>query len=207
MNIKDVDGVPPSDNFIKSIFERQLQLEEKYKEIEGFPWPWPLEIDIPNNQIWLKDVMWRVTEELAESMEAEINKDSLHQAEELSDALHFLVQLMLMSGIAWDDSLPIFLIPGVQAEKLYLNIPIKSDIIHNYWAVVYYLGLAGNCLKSKKWKQTPMLTDKDRYKDYLRWAFFSLLAIFKRLNYTFEEVYIIYYKKSAVNEFRQRTKY
>jgi len=219
MNINDVPDVPKTNNKLEAIYIRQMGLADKYKEIEGLPWPWPLHPDIAENQIWFKDFLWRVTEELVESLEAALNKDQVHQIEELSDSLHFLIELLLMVGISIDEirdksfytSMGIVTSPEDDVlDFIWSRLPSPEDsdmLLEFYWDVVYHLGLAGNCLKNKKWKQTQMPTDVNKFRNLLIHSFRSLIALFKVCGCSSDEIYIYYYKKSEVNKFRQRTHY
>ena len=75
------------------------------------------------------------------------------------------------------------------------------------WRVTEEIGEAMNCLKNKPWKQTQMLTDRPKFKKYIQEAYSRLLGIFFTAGYKMEDIYILYFKKNAVNQFRQRSKY
>lgn len=114
MNINNFpDIVLPDGDLLKHIFDRQKQLEEKYHDIEsknlGFDIPHIGELDINSyrGQHYLKDLAWRVTEELGEAMNCLKLKpwkstvqltDVDHYLEEIVDALHFFIMLMQFSG-------------------------------------------------------------------------------------------------------------
>lgn len=187
MNVKDVNNVEevPAD-IIKAIFTRQTELMHKYKEIEKLP-EWPLEIDDKKAQVILKDFMWRFTEEICEALEAEALGHMDHYYEELIDALHFITELLILSGI-----------------EVY---PIPENHKIDSWDIPLVLvGLAGNCLKNKAWKQTPQLTDKEKYKAILQKAYHDYIGFLQK-TLTREEIYNYYFKKSEVNKFRQRSQY
>lgn len=216
MNINDVKDVPVTDDKLTAIFKRQRELIIKYKDIEGLPWPWPLHPDVAANQVWFKDFLWRVTEELGESYEARLGRDPVHQIEELSDALHFLTELLIMVGISVDDVKIGSFAPQYEAKNRYDVLDFIWDNLLSgegvdqmefYWDVAYYMGLAGNCLKNKKWKQSQMPTDVNKFKFLLIQGFRSLIALFKACGCSTDEIYVYYYRKSEVNKFRQRTNY
>jgi hypothetical protein len=66
---------------------------------------------------------------------------------------------------------------------------------------------ATNCLKNKPWKTTPVLTDRDHFYEEMAdaWHFFIRLNIIAGI--TAEDAYRLYFKKSEVNKFRQRSDY
>ena len=75
------------------------------------------------------------------------------------------------------------------------------------WRITEELGEAMNCLKNKPWKQTEMLTDVDHYKEELADAFHFFIELCIISGISSEELFLLYFKKSEVNLFRQRSKY
>jgi len=209
MNINNVSTpteVP--EDIWKAIFDKQWELAKKYEDIEDMGtllFDLETNIDTANGQKWIKDFAWRVTEELTEAQEAiQLFTDAAedkdyplantclqHYVEELIDALHFLTELTLIAGYR---------------EEIIEDVWPDSDNTLGWENVVYYLGLMCNCLKNKPWKQTQMLTDRVKFKTYLDNAWFSLLSVLaQRVNK--DQVYLYYFKKNAVNQFRIRSKY
>lgn len=197
MNINDIDKpdeIP--ENIWPAIFEKQKALLEKYREIEGMPTSF--NIDTAETQRWIKDFAWRVTEEICEALEAKKNgmddegiideEHYIHYLEELTDALHFITELTIIAGFDSD----------------ILDNPIMS---YNEYDIVYYLGLMCNCLKNKPWKQTQMLTDRPKFKSYLQASFERIWGIFLYNGLENKDIYTLYFKKNAVNQFRIRSKY
>jgi len=225
VNVNDVDApeeIPK--NILKAIFEKQFALAIKYREIEKMPELLLRDpkdnIDTAEGQRWIKDFAWRVTEEICEALEAknaayekvkaEIHKkegmDKLnayqtqerdvketeefyHYLEEVTDALHFMTELCIIAGYTWED----------------FDVPVNYNA--REMDCVYQLGLAMNCLKNKPWKQTQMLTDRPKFKKYLQKAYARLIGIYFTAGYNMDKVYVLYFKKNAVNQFRQRSKY
>ena len=114
MNIKDVGSVrayPPK--VLEAIIHGQKYLMPKYDEIEAangllITPDCPVNLDDPKGQARIKDFMWRVTEELGEAANCLKNKpwkqthmptDIDHFNEELSDALHFFIELLILAGL------------------------------------------------------------------------------------------------------------
>jgi len=226
VNVNDVPEPHeiPKD-IIGAIFDKQKLLMQKYKDIEKMPndivTGKDTNVDTPEGQRWVKDFAWRTTEELCEALEAknlayakmkEKYKDAIkenftamkdtdldlevkkldeyyHYLEECVDALHFLTELCIIAGYNSAD----------------FNVPINYNA--REMDCVYRLGLAMNCLKNKPWKQTQMLTDRPKFKKYIQQAYARLLGLFLTSGYTMDDVFILYFKKNAVNQFRQRSKY
>lgn len=210
MNINDIEKPEeyPKD-IMAAMFDKQIQLAIKYQKIEkmgNLLKETATNVDTPNGQKWIKDFAWRVTEELAEAQEAfdeweELMKEEMgqdtnpyaeehytHYLEELIDALHFLIELTIIAGY----------------DK---NIVTDPSSCNESWDVVYQLGLMCNCLKNKPWKQTHMLTDRVKFEKYLKEAWRSMMGKFLNAELTHEDIYDLYFKKNAVNQFRQRSKY
>jgi len=114
---------------LKLIFEKQRALAERYHDIESKNEGREVvkigELDINSyaGQRRLKDFAWRVTEEIAEAMltlklrpwkQTPQLTDVDHYVEELIDALHFFVELLLLSGLNAE-----------QVAKLYL---MKNEV-------------------------------------------------------------------------------
>lgn len=226
VNITDIEK--PKDmpkNILEAIFKKQSELAQKYKDIEKMPASLLTDtkdnVDTAEGQKWIKDFAWRVTEEICEAIEAKnmayakakekyikltkkdftvIKENEMdnfaketdefyHYLEEVTDALHFMTELCIIAGYNYKD----------------FEIPINYNA--REMDCIYRLGLAMNCLKNKPWKQTQMLTDRLKFKKYIQQAYSRLIGIFFTAGYKMEDVYIIYFKKNAVNQFRQRSKY
>lgn len=116
MDVRDINEVPAVafGQTIEAIFELQKKLLEKYLGIEKLE-PYPYNLNLPKHQIILKDFIARVVEELGEAFESfeklvHLNTENKLKAsnvipalynfnEELADALHFLVETMIVVGI------------------------------------------------------------------------------------------------------------
>jgi len=114
MNVSDVEQIaPPVGDMLEEIFRRQKELLDKYIPIEirngrSFPVSRPPfktgDLDHPAGQAFLKDEIMRVVIELVEAADCLKNKywkttqmqtDLFHFIEELVDAFHFFVELMI----------------------------------------------------------------------------------------------------------------
>lgn len=112
MNILDAEQEVVVGDKLELIFERQTELMKKYHVIEkeiGLlqTEDVPVDMDSHLGQARLKDLAWRVTEEIAEAMgclknrpwkKTQMRTDKEHYKEELVDALHFFIELCISSG-------------------------------------------------------------------------------------------------------------
>ena len=209
MNVDDVkdNKVPEieSGEYLPAIFKKQQELVDKYKEIEGIP-DYPFDVDNADHQIWIKDFLWRVTEELAEAMEAMLDGNGVHQIEEVVDALHFIVELFILMGMEPLDNLNMTVM-NIHARNLRADRGKEGTFENSFTDTIYILGLVGNTLKNKKWKKTQMQTDTEKFELLLKTAFSNLIAVFVSMGCTPKDIYTFYFKKSEVNNFRIRTNY
>ena len=228
MNVNDFKAANESVTcMLQDIFERQWELIHKYHPIEksnGLL----LSEDLPLNlhdrmaQYRIKDMAWRVTEEMAEATGAlEDHPDLLdHFHEELSDALHFLVELMICVNLGptkfTADSKTGDRLVGAFTEacfddesRLQYNFTVgdKEQIWIQSWAVIHELGQAMNCLKNKPWKQSHMLTDVNKFNTFMVRTFHAFLRLCAVAGMNEHDIYSMYTRKNQVNQFRQRSKY
>lgn len=212
MNILDYEADEFSpETWLKDMYARQYKVYEKYKKIEGMPENFG-SIQTRETQKWVKDFINRINEEVAESYESVrdpqaqvIVKDEIkgeydiHRSEELADALHFYLELLIIVG-----KTPEWL------EEKYANYTKKvyTDFIElNYWEVSFQLGMLGNCLKLKPWKQDEVLTDLDKVDYQLTQVFYALLNAFAADGNEAKDIYNLYTRKNKVNQFRQNSGY
>ncbi len=224
MNIDDVREIPTiKGDPLQMIFERQGALHDKYKDIEvrnkcGYYMfhNQVFYIDDPRSQYYVKDMVWRVTEELAEASEAFLKRHYNHGCEEMADAFHFFIELCIVLGITPNRlvDMSLYQDPKDRLETLFSRVPVskKKEVsvgqlsIH-MWAVVESLGLACNCLKNKPWKQTQMETDTVAMFRYIKSALRYFIELCGYVGIGKDDLFKTYFKKSEVNKFRQRSNY
>ena len=114
MDIRDIkETILVPENPLESMFKLQLELLDKYIGFEeGLP-PYPVDLNSRESQVLLKDFTGRIIEELGEGYESyRIMLDMFHRGEdrpdmiphlqnfneEISDAIHFWLELMIYSG-------------------------------------------------------------------------------------------------------------
>lgn len=216
MNVDDINGdVIPTDFSQKDrldlIFERQHALMEKYIPIEVknglcHTQDCPVDLNDKYGQARLKDFFWRCTEELTEACEANRIHPELrnHVLEELADALHFLVEAHLLAGIT-----PTHIIDFKGYCKLgrLVEYSERDALEHGCFEVIYWLGCASNCLKNRPWKNNHQLIDAGKFRRYLVKTLPLLISVFVGQGMDADEIFRMYWKKSEVNKFRQRSNY
>lgn len=129
MDSRDFNQEPPvikDGRYLEKIYELQMDLINEYVKIERTPAP-PININTKSSQVLLKDFTGRVIEELAEGYESLIEVDALTQknrlwqyeydekdmvmcfnhmqnaSEEMADAMHFMVELLIYANIQPED--------------------------------------------------------------------------------------------------------
>jgi hypothetical protein len=112
MNVNDAEQEEITSDMLEMIFTRQTELMKKYHQIEAekgllLTPDVPVDIDSHLGQARLKDFAWRITEELGEAMgclknrpwkQTQMHTDIVHYQEEIVDALHFFIELCILSG-------------------------------------------------------------------------------------------------------------
>lgn len=199
MNINDVpDSVVPVTQDLRDIgneiYNRQAELEEQYWVIEKRPSRFVL-VNSREGQILIKDFLWRFTEEIGEFLDA--RKHIEHAHEELADALHFLAGITVVTG---------------KRETFVGCTEMVQDAdFHNAERsledVILYASMVGNTLKMKPWKQTDVLTDENKFDHFLGMLIISFFRLSIAYGLQPVDLFKLYWKKSEVNLFRQRSKY
>jgi hypothetical protein len=75
------------------------------------------------------------------------------------------------------------------------------------WRITEELGEAMNCLKNKPWKSTHMLTDLPHFYEEIADAFHFFIELCILIGLDEQAIFEIYFRKSEVNRFRQRSNY
>lgn len=222
MNVNDFDIEIPEGDMLETIFAHQRQLMDKYHAIEEAnvghsvpstscvhgPHCGPLNLQDRASQLQLKSFAWRITEELTEATASMQEKDYMtHYLEELIDALHFSVELCIMS-----DVYPAYMTKGDRLEDAFLvglapHEPTRATLRYLAYMVIEKLGEAMNRLKLKPWKTTAMLTDESLYKQDVMDFFSRLIVLLKASGMTARSATAMYLNKNAVNQFRIRSNY
>lgn len=226
MNIDDVEiGEAPRTikETLEAMFDRQRTLMAKYSVIEkengaNVPSLEFCSLQDAKRQWRIKEDFWRATEEIAEAWEHfestmvamsdwrnhfETDASVRHIFEELADAFHFLIEATIHSGHG-SDSLNL---PHVYENVYASSLPSPIKSYESSFQFIRAMGLAANELKNKPWKQTQMETDADRYRRRLVDVWHFWFRVWAHLDARFPDFYDLYFRKSEVNKFRQRSKY
>lgn len=141
MDIRDIKETVhyPENRGLEQIFELQKGLIDHYVGIEGLP-EYPVNVNTKKAQILIKDFVGRVLEELGEGFESYLtNLEMFHQGfpeedmipnlqnfnEEIADALHFFIELLIYAGIT-TENLHQFM------GEFYGSKKDSNDILKNY---------------------------------------------------------------------------
>ena len=206
MNILDFEADEFNKNtWLKDMYNKQKEIAEKYKEIEGMP-NLPMNINTKDGQIFMKKMIYRTIEELGESYQSIfdpennaviVNGIDLHKSEELADALHFFLEMLVVVGIG----------PEILEEAYKSYEYVEKPIIETYWFCTYRLAMIGQNLHNKPWKSSMVSTDIKIVRQCIIDAFYALLDVFRVNGNSDEDIYSYYTRKHKTNEFRIRSKY
>lgn|GEM_PF-1114309 len=241
MNIHDYKEpeVKDGEDRLEMIFARQRELVRKYILIEVSTGlrrseNCPVDLDVPADQLQLKDEAWRISEELGEAFDARyaLGHSKDHVWEEFADSVHFFIELCILSGVDTGAKLMTLIRDTLDYEWDEI---VGDDLLMEWWQVadafrtsetketadasprvqfaqmmgcfLWKLGVLMNNLKCKPWKQTPILTDKPQYLRDLADAAVAFLAVGLAFGMQSDDIFSCYFRKSEVNKFRQETNY
>lgn len=195
MNIEDFTGFEVSwEEIFRLQKDLMLGFEPQLKyQAENF------DIDSPESQRIFREFCWRITEELTESMDADVqllrgSPETLdHIYEELVDGLNFLIELMLLTGQKPD---PIYPEPA-QGKNHY----------HQMMKVIYDLGMAANKLKNRDWRQAQYMVDLYLFSPLMNELWSDYIQLFALNGIGDSELRRLWSRKYQVNQFRLKTKY
>jgi hypothetical protein len=190
------------DGIVEAMFEQQRQIMVKYKEMEQLPSA-PLSLHTPHCQRIIKDFAWRVTEEMTESYEALLKDNGAEEVkhrgfEELADATHFLIEMLIFTGISPAGCLTIT--PTFRPQ-------MNTSITGAYWHLTYQLGLAMNFLKNKPWKKSRVPTDEASFRVAMVKVWVSLLRCWTVVGCEQGDLFKYYSEKTEIILVRQRNGY
>lgn len=200
---------------LKEIFNKQKELMEKYHPIEEASGivtstKVPLDLNDRKGQARVRDLAWRLVEELAEvTNEYQIEQGQVTPAvrEEIVDCLHFLVELTLTVGV----NEHFFKTDPYTLDSL--DTMVKTNSGGTYTTsealelIIKDLGMMVNTLKNKAWKQKFVETDKDLfyYRLKLLWKDFFIWG--STMEMTAYDYYKGYIGKNQINKERQEMGY
>lgn len=150
----------------------------------------PVNVESFAGQARLRDFAWRITEELAEAADTQV---VARTQEELIDALHFLVELCILSGLS-AGHFP----PGDDEDRLGSLVrrdANRSGLIQ----VIASLGMTVNLLRNRPWKQQARLTEVAHYQQALGRTVSIFLSMCANCDLTAEAIFDEYQRKHAIN--------
>jgi hypothetical protein len=184
---------------LRAIFEQQTILMEQYRVVEQLPAP-PLPLHTPAAQRILKDFGWRTVEELGAAFHALLTQVRTANApipmaafNELADAMHFFVEMMVFAGISADQCSRI----GFPAEP---PEGITNSMDELFWRPVFSLTLTMHELKCKPWKPTPVATNEGVFRQKLILAFDDFIGLWVALGASPADIDRHYFRKHRLNQ-------
>jgi hypothetical protein len=195
---------------LKKIFERQSELHAQFSPIEeanGVGWaaittrtgPLTHYSDLMNDvrvQYVVKDYLWRVAEELTEFDHAEGHDAAL---EELIDALHFFVELCILTGISDMDLARGCALTAIwehASEENFSAGKLDSSILLD---VFLALGAVGHTLRNRPWKQTAQDLRYDLYVTNMCNVFEAFVRLCVSRGHALDHCVAVYFGKAAIN--------
>jgi hypothetical protein len=208
---------------LAEIFTRQAEYLESLLPIYAFngdrahvtPMPWPL--DSRNFQEDFRLLAWRCTEEVIEAIEHHMECSTWDEQydsklrEEICDAFHFFVELVLALGIHEQE-----LITGIAGvhrfnpDNDYLYSTFKfvgngsGETIPQRWGMfIYQLGLAMHELRQRPWRTDNRPTDRWKLVARMNAAFITFICACRRSGMDADDLYDAYFAKSRINKLRR----
>jgi hypothetical protein len=185
---------------LKLIFLKQLELTSQFRAIEhnngliDYNNSIPFLIKQPLAQKQLRATAWYIVEEIGEAM---IDRTD----EEVVDVLHFVVELLLCSGVGPDDIVPKSYGNVDMLDHVY-SVAITNVTDNPTMELVKQLADAMHCLKAKPWKTAPKETPILVYKAKLVTTFYAFITFAIAHGLTAEKLYERYMGKAHVNQER-----
>lgn len=173
---------------LEEVFAQQQALAEKYHPIEllnGYdPLSYPVDIQSRAGQDRLRQFYAFMCEEISEAGVAEAGAFP----EEMSDVLHFAIEIGLMIGVTPEEVYAHALLEQFEEAP-------ETDMMN----VVIAMGCAMNTLKAKPWKRDPKPTDPNVLKFHASVAIHCLIQCFMLFGL---DAHALYFAKHQVNQER-----
>ncbi len=173
---------------LEKIFDLQKDLINRYIGIEKLP-KYPIDIDSKEHQVLVKDFISRILEELAEGFESYLammeakennleNRDKPKEQidliphlqnfnEEVSDALHFMVELFIYCNISPDDIAKYYqqLLEELNlADAFYF----ETDLLGTALSYARHCNIDRAIYNNPEYRAIPIILDKDLEDEFLR---------------------------------------
>lgn len=210
MNTNDFEVYDFHPQAMEEVFEKQHNLFELFKKIEPNS-PEDFDINCYEDQVYIKDFMFRFMEELTEATVDWDYRD--HFYEELLDSFNFLTLIFIIYD--WNDkNLPTWDDKSVEDKMIFWEeegtkaiIPDVNGLKAKFYDVIEATGYAANLLKNRPWKQCQYMVDLYWFEPRMReiWAKFNSLC--DACGLSLKRLYEIWSQKYQCNVFRMDTGY
>ncbi len=200
---------------IAQLLELQCQLAAKFWQIEadnGFDTGSTLRgdwetIQSAAGQAVIRRYAWQITEEITEALDK--RGDFFGFAEELSDAFHFLLELLVILKFDKEPSM----VADIQfdwdqfREGTALVTPWHDSWERCFLRFIRDLGMTMNLLKNRPWRLDIRDTDEGAFKFQLKCCFQQFLIACQAAGVTYSRLWDAYERKMLVNIDRSEGKY
>lgn len=193
MDIRDIEEKVPvlivqRGKGLEEIFKLQKSLLDKYIGIEKLP-PYPIDIDSKDHQQLIKDFISRILEELAEGFESHLEmldgwEENMQKNntpnekvdliphlqnynEEMADALHFMVELLIYCNIMTDDIANYYrqLLGELNLDEAFY---FETDLLETILQYARYCNINRELYNNPEYRAPLLISDKDLKDEFLR---------------------------------------
>lgn len=199
------DYDPNNPSPIRQMLTKQLELALGFAQIErdnGLYYPpiemlgnsgiFATEVQTLQFQEWCRSTMWRIVEELSEARQESYQSHEYYV--EVCDALHFLLELSVMTGV-----------PPALIEDTWPTKFIALNGVNHIHGIINSLGMAGHSLKTRPWKRNQKPTDWKTFQQWVAAAWYSMCGFWSFQDYTPEQLLALYMEKHQENVGRQQS--
>lgn len=206
---------------LAQIFERQAEYLKSLRPIyrqNNFSLhaaPWPLDFQDRHCQEEFRLLAWRFTEEMVEAMETFENlAPRLAYHEEISDALHFLIELCIATGISYTDLITgmagtthegTSFGPGPGEDSLdFVFSRVSLDPIYSarWYAPIRSISMAMMQLRQRPWRTDDRESNQPRFLLMMHATFYAFVNTCVRTGMNAEDLHRAYFAKAKINDER-----
>lgn len=188
---------------LERVFEKQRTLIDKYGPIEAENslklWDRvPLSIDSKRGQEAMRLLAWRFTEEIGEAIDADYKRLPALFREEVADAFHFLVEILIFAGVSVSDASQ-----ALRDSPLPRISMVGNNRDQGWLDTILELTLAINRLKNRPWSRTEKpLADIPVFRRALTRVFRRFFHSAETCGISYSDLLESYEKKNEINHAR-----
>ena len=177
-----------------------------YQYTKDMPW----DLDGRKTQEEFRLLAWRCTEEVIEAMdswEREAPANTFYR-EEVADALHFLIELCLATGISEDELVSGVVLRTIVADVDRLDLAFSEPTgtgKHGWYDFIRALAFAMMQLRQRPWRTDDREADRKRWVLGMYLAFRTFVDACKRTGITAEDLHSAYFAKAKINDERRES--